>query len=157
MLLFNMLWEVLKWSRSRVLRLSAPLLILLSLPGSASGGGDAELTVPISTVRNARGTLFVALYRESTWLEPGRYMTAQKIRARRGTVHATFRGIPRGRYGVAVFHDENDNHRVDTNVLGLPAEGYGFSRRSPRLRKPKFHEIAVNAQPRAYAPIRLRY
>lgn len=158
MLLFIMLWNVFRlWSRGRVLQLAAPLLVLLALPSSASGGGDAELTVPISTVRNARGTLFVALYRESTWLQPGKYVTAQKVRAHRGTVQAIFRGIPRGRYGVAVFHDENDNRRVDTNVLGLPAEGYGFSRHSPRMRKPKFNEIAVNAQPRAYAPILLRY
>lgn len=142
-------------NRIRGLALTAALLFLI--PESASGAGDAELSIPISTVRNGRGTLFVALYREGTWLVPGRYVTAQRVPAQAGTVFARFAGIPRGRYGVAVFHDENDNRKVDTNALGLPKEGYGFSLHSPLLRKPKFNEIAVNAQPRAYAPIKLRY
>lgn len=148
-----------KTQGSRIGRLALFAILLFLAPESAAGAGagDAELTVPISTVRNGRGTLFVALYREGTWLVPGRYVTAQRVRAQAGTVHARFEGVPRGRYGVAVFHDENDNRRVDTNALGLPKEGYGFSRHSPRLRKPSFNEIAVNAQPLAYAPIKLRY
>lgn len=140
-----------------VKRLSAALLGLLLLGTPAAGaGGDAEITIPISTVRNGKGTVFVALYNRANWLEPGRYLMASKVKAERGTVYAKFRNIPRGRYGVAVFHDENTNNRVDTNLLGLPAEGYGFSRVSP-LRKPKFEEISVPAHPGAHAPIRLRY
>jgi uncharacterized protein (DUF2141 family) len=130
-------------------------LLLLGAP-AAGAGGDAEITVPISTVRNGKGTVFVALYNRSNWLEPGRYLKASKVKAHRGTVYAKFHGLPRGNYGVAVFHDENTNNRVDTNLLGMPAEGYGFSRVSP-LRKPKFDEISVSAHPGAYAPIRLRY
>jgi uncharacterized protein (DUF2141 family) len=151
-----LLLDGMKTQANRVRRLALMSILLFLIPESAAGAGDAELTIPISTVRNGRGTLFVALYREGTWLIPGRYVTAQRVQAHAGTVHARFAGIPRGRYGVAVFHDENDNRKVDTNVLGLPKEGYGFSRNSPLLRKPKFNEIAVNAQPRASAPIKLR-
>lgn len=141
------------WVRRFLVALAGVVLLGAS---SAGAGGDAEITVPISTVRNGHGTVFVALYERRNWLEPGRYLTATKVKAQRGTVYAKFRNIPRGTYGVAVFHDENANNRVDTNLLGLPAEGYGFSRVSP-LRKPKWDEISVPAQPRAYAPIRLRY
>ncbi len=38
-----------------------------------------------------------------------------------------FKNIPYGEYAIKVFHDENGNNRLDTNILGIPEEGYGFS------------------------------
>lgn len=129
---------------------------LIFTGASTATAGDTEIRVPISTVRNSSGTVFVALYRGNAWLKPGRYVAAQRVKAKRGTVYATFRGIPRGQYGIAVFHDENSNNRVDTNLIGLPSEGFGFSRTTP-MRKPSFREVVFSANPRANAPIHLRY
>ena len=39
----------------------------------------------------------------------------------------SFDGLPRGGYAVAVIHDENGNHKLDT-FAGIPREGFGFSR-----------------------------
>lgn len=125
-------------------------------PLSASAGDSTRITVPISEVRSGRGVLFVALYKQSNWLVPGKYFKSQKVQAHHGTVFATFEGVPRGRYGIAVFHDENRNGRVDINMIGMPAEGFGFSFKTP-LRKPSFGEIAFDVQPSAVAPTRLRY
>lgn len=30
-------------------------------------------------------------------------------------------------YSIRYFHDENSNNELDTNWLGIPSEGYGFS------------------------------
>jgi uncharacterized protein (DUF2141 family) len=38
-----------------------------------------------------------------------------------------FEGIPSGTYALVVLHDENMNGKLDTNWLGVPKEGYGFS------------------------------
>jgi uncharacterized protein (DUF2141 family) len=38
-----------------------------------------------------------------------------------------FEGIPPGTYALVVLHDENMNGKVDTNWIGIPKEGYGFS------------------------------
>jgi uncharacterized protein (DUF2141 family) len=32
-----------------------------------------------------------------------------------------------GEYAVRVFHDENENEKVDINFLGIPTEDYGYS------------------------------
>ncbi len=32
-----------------------------------------------------------------------------------------------GTYALALLHDENGNGEMDSNFLGLPQEGYGFS------------------------------
>lgn len=35
--------------------------------------------------------------------------------------------LPEGNYAIAVYHDENKNGKLDTNLLGIPKERYGFS------------------------------
>ena len=32
-----------------------------------------------------------------------------------------------GEYAVRVFHDENENEKIDSNFLGIPTEDYGYS------------------------------
>ncbi len=39
----------------------------------------------------------------------------------------TFDALPVGDYAVAVIHDENGNRKLDT-MMGIPREGFGFSR-----------------------------
>ncbi|MCK9206313.1 MAG: DUF2141 domain-containing protein [Salinivirgaceae bacterium] len=35
--------------------------------------------------------------------------------------------LPLGTYFINYFHDANNNKKFDTNFLGMPQEGYGFS------------------------------
>jgi uncharacterized protein (DUF2141 family) len=32
-----------------------------------------------------------------------------------------------GKYAVRYYHDENQNNKIETNLVGKPTEGYGFS------------------------------
>jgi uncharacterized protein (DUF2141 family) len=38
-----------------------------------------------------------------------------------------FSDILPGKYAIAVIHDENYNGKLDSNMFGIPKEGYGFS------------------------------
>ena len=40
-----------------------------------------------------------------------------------------FEASPPGTYALAVIQDENSNGKLDTNLLGIPTEGYGFFKR----------------------------
>lgn len=62
-------------------------------------------------------------------------------------------------YAVAIYHDENSNHHFDRNFLGLPAEGYGFSRNAvPLFAPPRFDAVKIAVHPGANRiAIRLRY
>ena len=52
--------------------------------------------------------------------------------------------LPAGRYAVKAFHDENDNGELDTNLVGIPSEGYGFANDpSTTFGPPDFEEAAV--------------
>ena len=39
----------------------------------------------------------------------------------------TLADLPEGKYAIRYFHDENDNQKMDSNFVGIPKEGYGFS------------------------------
>lgn len=36
-------------------------------------------------------------------------------------------GLNQGKYAVRYYHDENMNGKMETNLVGKPTEGYGFS------------------------------
>jgi uncharacterized protein (DUF2141 family) len=37
------------------------------------------------------------------------------------------KNLPAGKYAVRFYHDENLNQVMETNLVGKPTEGYGFS------------------------------
>jgi uncharacterized protein (DUF2141 family) len=44
------------------------------------------------------------------------------------TTHLSVAGVVlAGTYANSVFHDENDDGVLNTNFIGMPHEGYGFS------------------------------
>ena len=57
----------------------------------------------------------------------------------------TFEHVAPGRYAVAVIHDENMNHKLDRNFLGIPKEGFGFAN-NPHvtLSAPSWDAAAIN-------------
>jgi uncharacterized protein (DUF2141 family) len=70
-----------------------------------------------------------------------------------------FRGLPPGIYAVVAFHDENSNGEFNQNWLGMPQEGFGFSRDAPaRFSPPKFKSASVSyAGGRFETVIHIRY
>lgn len=47
-----------------------------------------------------------------------------------------------GEYSIAVYHDWNSNDKLDTNILGIPNEPYGFSNNARSKWGPPKYEIA---------------
>lgn len=106
-------------------RLGAALLITGLLPGAAP---ISTLDVTVSKVRSTKGVLRFCLTADPKNF-PGcvddAHATTRTLPA--GTTNVVFEGLPHGDYAVAVIHDENNNKKLDT-FLGIPKEGFGFSR-----------------------------
>ena len=65
------------------------------------------------------------------------------IKIRQAQARCDFEDIPPGTYAMAVVHDENMNGKLDTNWIGLPTEGYGFSNDAQAvLSAPSFPEAS---------------
>ena len=53
--------------------------------------------------------------------------------------------LPKDKYLIQLYIDENLNDKMDTNFLGIPKEQYGFSLKEIiRFRKPKFDEASFD-------------
>jgi len=86
--------------------------------------------VKILNIRNSTGTVACALF-ESPDGFPIEYLRSATnimvIKIRKTQARCDFEDIPPGQYALAVIHDENMDGKLDTNWLGVPTEGYGFS------------------------------
>jgi uncharacterized protein (DUF2141 family) len=61
-----------------------------------------------------------------------------------GKATVTFDDVPAGAYAFAVIHDENSNHKLDRNFIGIPKEGFGFANNPHvNLSTPSFKEASV--------------
>ena len=86
--------------------------------------------VKVVNIRNDTGTVDCALFESPVGfpIEVLRSaMNVMVIKVRNTEARCDFEDIPPGTYALAVIHDENMNGKLDTNWLGIPKEGYGFS------------------------------
>ncbi|HEX6334933.1 MAG TPA: DUF2141 domain-containing protein [Flavisolibacter sp.] len=68
-----------------------------------------------------------------------------------------FNGLPDGRYAIFVFHDANNNRKLDKNFIGIPTEGYGASRNNlPFAAAPSFDDNAFSLKGNISARITIR-
>ena len=136
--------------------LMAPSFAVLSLFAAAVNAG--ELTVTITDIRASQGTLMVSVVdSDAAWNSQAKPVAAQKATATKGEMTLKFGNLPAGKYAVQVMHDENDNGKMDTNFLGIPSEGYGFSNNPNVMRRAHFDEarFEVGAEAKTIT-IRLR-
>lgn len=105
----------------------------------------ADLTVRIEGLRSAEGQLLVAVAGSAqAWDGGADNAAARAVPADGEAVELVFTGLAPGRYAVQVLHDGNGNGRMDSNVVGMPIEGYGFSNNPQVMRKATFDEAAVS-------------
>ena len=86
--------------------------------------------VKILNIRNSTGAVACALF-ESPVGFPTEFLHSATnimiIKVRNTQARCDFEDIAPGKYALAVIHDENMDGKLDTNILGSPTEGYGFS------------------------------
>lgn len=86
--------------------------------------------VKILAIRNSTGSVACALFESPAGFSIEFLRSATNvmvIKVRKTQARCDFEDIPPGTYALAVIHDENVNGKLDTNRLGTPTEGYGFS------------------------------
>jgi uncharacterized protein (DUF2141 family) len=92
--------------------------------------------VKILNIRNSTGTVACALFKSRKGF-PNEFLkfatNIMIIRIRKSRARCDIQDIPPGTYAMAAVHDENMNGKLDTNWMGIPKEGYGFSNNAKAL------------------------
>ncbi|MFC2098481.1 DUF2141 domain-containing protein [Bacteroidota bacterium] len=122
--------------------------ILFMLFTLLSFGQSGSIVVEINGCENSNGGILLGLYNsESGFLEFDKSYKGAFVKANKGTVLHTFTAIPAGKYALAVWHDEDENKKLDKNIIGVPKEKYGFSNnRFGKFGPPDFNEASFKVE-----------
>jgi uncharacterized protein (DUF2141 family) len=123
--------EMLSFSRKSLRLLFWLALSLVWLPSNGFAQTECpSINVKIQNISNNTGVIACAIF-ESEKGFPGKFLKfASKTMITQITgkdASFEFSDIKPGKYAIAVIHDENCNGKLDTNMFGIPKEGYGFS------------------------------
>jgi uncharacterized protein (DUF2141 family) len=87
-----------------------------------------DLTVVVDGVRDSSGYVAVGVFNsESSFPRAPQAFASFRVKVEQSSAGVTFRDLPPGRYAASAYHDENNNGKLDTDTVGFPTEGYGFS------------------------------
>ncbi|MCV6629032.1 MAG: DUF2141 domain-containing protein [Flavobacteriaceae bacterium] len=102
------------------------LILLSSFSLLAQETSTAKVRVEISNFKTDTGTVMVGLYAsETNFLNKG--FKQQMVKVENGQAIVVFENLPEGTYAIGVYHDENENGKLDTNFMGIPKERTGTS------------------------------
>ncbi|AFY35251.1 DUF2141 domain-containing protein [Calothrix sp. PCC 7507] len=142
-------------------------LLLLAVVGnlvysfSARAGFNGTLTVEIDGFKNKEGQVCASIFANSQGFpnQRDRVLQRQCTKITDIPVKITFENLPASSYAVAVMHDQNKDLILNRNSLGMPTEGFGFSRNPEVTTKPpKFSEATfLLAGPNTKVNVQLKY
>lgn len=116
-------------------RLVVALLLIYS--SGLTQAQTVSLTVNIRKFKNNDGMAYVVLQ------DPTRKVIQQQfVPIDRREAQAIFKNLKPGNYAVRLYHDENNNKKMDTGLFDMPTESWGNSNDvKAHFAPPKFEEM----------------
>lgn len=108
----------------------AGFLVALPRPAlSDSGSAIAGIVMHVAPLTTNEGSVHCALYASAKGFptEPKYALAQVTVQPHDKKADCVFRDVKEGRYAVAIWHDVNNNGKVDSNFLGIPKEPVGAS------------------------------
>lgn len=118
-----------------------------------------EINIEITNILNKNGDMKIGLYNKAEdFSKIDKFYKEVIIKISSKTIKYKFTNIPNGTYAIAIFHDENQNGKIDKNILGMPQEGYGFSNNiRPSFRSANFEESKFELNKSKVLSIKMGY
>ena len=102
--------------------------------------GDISLEMEINNLQSNNGPLYIRILDENE--NPVVVGTSLVVNY---SSRISFDSIFPGKYAIQFFHDENENQKMDFNLIGIPKEKFGSSNDvKPVLGPPKFEKMLFN-------------
>ena len=105
----------------------------------------AKLVLKLSNLRNRSGQVCISLFASDEGFpsdgSKAAYSNCLSLADASQNSELVLENIPFGNYALGLFHDENNDKKLNSGAFGIPLEGFGFSN-NPKVRigGPKFNE-----------------
>ena len=102
-----------------------------------------SIRVEIYNLKSDKGHVNSGLWNKKTfWMKNNKVFQGRIVKISNKKTYVRFKNLPCGEYAIAVYHDENSNKKLDTNFLGIPREGVGFSNNAKMTTGPAKYDKA---------------
>ena len=99
--------------------------------------GEISLEMEINNLQSNNGPVYIRVLDQSE--NPVIVGTSSVVNY---STKISFDSISPGKYAIQFFHDENENQKMDFNLIGIPKEKFGSSNDvKPVLGPPKFEKM----------------
>jgi uncharacterized protein (DUF2141 family) len=105
-----------------------------------------DLTITIPNIKNTNVGVHVSVYsskNKASFTKTGQEFKVLDFKAEVANGKYIIKNLPEGEYAIAIYHDENGDKKCNTNMIGIPKEGYGFTRLDKIWSIPKFDDCKV--------------
>lgn len=119
-----------------------------------------EIRITVTGVSKQKGEILAALYSHGDGFpgDASKAFRTAKASAQNGQAQLLFEKVPAGTYAIALFHDANGDGVLNTNLMGIPKEGYGVSNNVKNLFSgPTYKQAAFRHQATTQLTIQVRY
>jgi len=104
-------------------------MLLIFLYGSLMLNAQNTIEVEIINFESDKGVAQIGLFNtETSFLD--KVYKGKEVNIKDQEAVAVFTDIPNGTYAISVFHDKNEDEKLNT-FLGIPTENYAASNNSP--------------------------
>ena len=111
-------------------------------PAYAAGVSVGTLTINITGFKSDEGFAMISVVNSQKDFDEEVSYRKFKSKIKNGCVAQLVENLEFGKYGVKIFHDENENGKIDTRMFGIPVERYGFSNNARgKFGPPKYEEV----------------
>lgn len=140
-----------------LLKIFLSLLCSIFILTSFSSFAQHSLTVKIKGIRNNKGTINFGVFNNANgFLKEGKALKTQKLTVKNGEATVVLSSLPKGIYAFSLFHDSNSDGKCNTNLVGIPTEGYAFSNNMrPKLAAPSFKDCSFNLSSNTSVEVRM--
>ena len=145
-----------QWLKQRTMKKIFGCFVFALLINATYAQG--KIVVTVTNLVNDKGICKTCIFTNaSSFAGNGPALKCKDVAIKNKTSSLVFDAVPQGFYAIAVFHDENNNNKMDKNFLGIPKEGYGASKNKlPFASAPTFNDNKFEVQANSTINIGIR-
>lgn len=116
------------------MKLNGMIAGLVMLAANVAMAADVTFEIAVTGAKSDTGIVRVNINADEKQFK-GKAPAARKLTGelKNGAVTVKVPALPAGKYSISVVHDVNSNDKLDSNMMGMPTEAFGFSN-NPKIR-----------------------